>query len=199
MGWMEDADAAAVRLACAGDSSAFRLLVERHSRPVFRLAYRVTGNQQDAEDVVQETFYRAWRQLGRFESRSSFATWLHRITVNCALDHVRQRPRHVQLAHDDSSPEDVAAPAGSSAGEVPSPDRLAFSAEVRQRVVSALGELSPAERTAFVLRHFEGHSIEEIGRTLGLRTSATKHSIFRAVQKMRRALEPVTGWVVSLD
>jgi len=199
MGWMEDADAAAVRLARAGDSSAFRLLVERHSRPVFRLAYRVTGNQQDAEDVVQETFYRAWRQLGRFESRSSFATWLHRITVNCALDHVRQRPRHVQLAHDDSSPEDVAAPAGSSAGEVPSPDRLAFSAEVRQRVVSALGELSPAERTAFVLRHFEGHSIEEIGRTLGLRTSATKHSIFRAVQKMRRALEPVTGWAASLD
>ena len=196
---MEDADVAAVRLARAGDSRAFRLLVERHSRPVFRLAYRVTGNQQDAEDVVQETFLRAWRQLGRFESRSSFGTWLHRITVNCALDHVRQRPRHVQLACDDSRPEDLAAPAGPSAGEAPSPDRLAFSAEVRQRVASALGELSPAERTAFVLRHFEGHSIEEIGRTLGLRTSATKHSIFRAVQKMRRALEPVTGWAASLD
>jgi RNA polymerase sigma-70 factor (ECF subfamily) len=196
---MEDADVAAVRLARAGDSSAFRLLVERHSRPVFRLAYRVTGNRQDAEDVVQETFLRAWRQLGRFESRSSFATWLHRITVNCALDHVRLRPRHVPLAYDQPGPEDVAAPAGPSADEVPSPDRLAFSAEVRQRVASALGELSPAERTAFVLRHFEGHSIEEIGRTLGLRTSATKHSIFRAVQKMRRALEPVAGWVASPD
>jgi RNA polymerase sigma-70 factor (ECF subfamily) len=196
---MEDADAAAVRLARAGDSSAFRALVERHSRPVFRLAYRVTGNQQDAEDVVQETFLRAWRQLGRFESRSSFATWLHRITVNCALDHVRQRPRNAQLAYGDPGPEGETASLGARADGVASPDRLAFSAEVRQRVASALGELSPAERTAFVLRHFEGHSIEEIGRTLGLRTSATKHSIFRAVQKMRRALEPVTGWAASVD
>jgi RNA polymerase sigma-70 factor (ECF subfamily) len=189
MDWMEDPDVAAVRLARAGDSSAFRLLVERHGRPVFRLAYRVTGNQQDAEDVVQETFLRAYRQLDRFESRSSFGTWLHRITVNCALDHVRQRPRH--QAYDELASEDGGATTGPD--EVVSPDRLAFSAEVRQRVASALGDLSPAERTAFVLRHFEGRSIEEIGRTLGLRTSATKHSIFRAVQKMRRALEPVAG------
>ena len=82
---MAESDAAVVAQVCAGDSGAFRVLVDRHSRPVFRLAYRRTGNQQDAEDVVQETFMRAFRQLRRFESRASFGTWIHRIAVNCAI------------------------------------------------------------------------------------------------------------------
>ncbi|MBE3132598.1 MAG: sigma-70 family RNA polymerase sigma factor, partial [Acidobacteria bacterium] len=174
---------------CAGDSGAFRVLVERHSRQAFRLAYQLTGNQQDAEDVVQETFLRAYRQLKRFESRASFGTWIHRIAVNCAMDILRQRPRHQAAGApgdaDTGSAADV--PDEDSAG----PDRLAESAEIRLRLTRALDGLTPAERAAFMLRHFEGRSLEEIGQALGLRTSATKHSIFRAVQKMRRALEPL--------
>ena len=186
---MDESDAEVVAQVCAGDSGAFRVLVERHSRPVFRLAYRLTGNQEDAEDVVQETFLRAFRQLGRFESRSGFGTWIHRIAVNCAMDLLRQRPRH-----------QAAAPLGDldpgGAGDVPDeeaagPERLAASAQIRARLNQVLDDLTPAERTAFMLRHFEGRSLAEIGRVLGLRTSATKHSIFRAVQKMRRALEPL--------
>jgi RNA polymerase sigma-70 factor (ECF subfamily) len=72
-------DAAAVARAKGGDEEAFRVLVERHSRSIYRLAYRMTGRAEDAEDVVQETFVRAYRQLSRFEARSNFATWLYRV------------------------------------------------------------------------------------------------------------------------
>src|SRR5437763_1845973 len=89
---MEETDAAALARAKAGDKDGFRLLVERHSRNVFRLAYRLTGNEQDAEDVVQETFLRAYKQLQNFESRASFGTWLYRIGANYALDLIRSLP-----------------------------------------------------------------------------------------------------------
>src|ERR1051325_5972192 len=91
-------DGAYVSRARTGDTDAFRVLVERHSRSVFRLAYRMTGNEQDAEDVVQETFLRAYRQLGRYESRSSFGTWIYRIAANYSLDLIRSK-KHRQEVH----------------------------------------------------------------------------------------------------
>src|SRR6266540_2019642 len=95
---MDAIDAAAVLArARQGDNEAFRALVERHSRSVFRLAYRMTGNEQDAEDVVQESFLRAYKQLGRFESRANFGTWLYRIVANCSVDLMRaKQARHDQ-------------------------------------------------------------------------------------------------------
>jgi RNA polymerase sigma-70 factor (ECF subfamily) len=190
---MDANDAHDVTLAQAGDETAFRRLVERHGRGVFQLAFRLTGSEPDAEDVVQDAFLKASRELKRFEARSSFRTWLHRIAVNCAYDLLRQRPRH-KAESLDAAAEDAQGGGIEPEADVSSrPDRLAFGAEVQDRVRTALELLTPTERTAFVLRHFEGRSLEEIGETLGLRTGATKHSIFRAVQKMRRALAPVVG------
>jgi RNA polymerase sigma-70 factor (ECF subfamily) len=185
---MPHTDAAAVALARDGDSEAFRALVERHSRAVFRLAHRMTGNASDAEDVVQETFLKAYRQLSRFESRANFGTWVHRIAVNCSIDLIRARP-HREAGHDSADLEQFGAAEAADAGR-PTPERLMLSAEVQERISSAMTALSRMERAAFVLRHFEGQSIEEISRALGLKTNATKHSIFRAVKKMRQALEP---------
>jgi RNA polymerase sigma-70 factor (ECF subfamily) len=186
---MTHTDAATVALARDGNSEAFRALVEHHSRAVYRLAHRMTGNPSDAEDVVQETFLRAYRQLGRFESRANFSTWIHRIAVNCSIDLIRSRPKR-ETAQDGTDLEQVGtAPVTSKAVEA-TPERLMLSAEVQQRISSAMGALSQMERAAFVLRHIEGHSIDEISRTLGLKTNAAKHSIFRAVKKMRVALEP---------
>ena len=185
---MPHTDAAAVALARDGDCDAFRALVERHSRAVFRLAHRMTGNPADAEDVVQETFLRAYRQLGRFESRANFGTWLHRIAVNCSIDLIRARP-HREAAHDAGDLEHLGGAEAADAGR-PSPERLTLSAEVQARVNDAMGALSAMERAAFTLRHFEGQSIDEISRALGLKTNAAKHSIFRAVRKMRLALGP---------
>lgn len=188
---MEVEAGGAVERARSGDSDAFRLLVEQHSRALFRLAFRMTGNESDAEDVVQETFLRAYRQLDKYEARSSFSTWLYRIASNYSLDLIRLRKRHEEKRERGSDQErDIlqTIPVNS-----PGPDRIVYSSQVQERVNEALNELSPQERTAFVLRHFEGQSIEEIGEALGTGTNATKHSIFRAVQKLRRSLEPLVG------
>ena len=186
---MPQTDAAAVALARDGDSEAFRALVERHSRAVYRLAFRMTGSAQDAEDVVQETFLKAYKQLSRFESRANFGTWLHRIAVNCSIDLIRSRPRRETL-QSDTDTELFGATVESTDATGTSPERLMLSTEVQQRISDAMSGLSRMERAAFMLRHFEGRSIDEISESLGLKTNATKHSIFRAVRKMRIALEP---------
>jgi RNA polymerase sigma-70 factor (ECF subfamily) len=178
-------DAAAVALAARGDEDAFRVLVERHSRSVFRLAFRMTGTAEDAEDVVQETFVRAYRQLARFESRSNFATWLYRIGFNCAIDHLRSR----NDKETNPAPEvlDRLAPAATG----PTSEDLVFAGQIGARVQQALNGLSEQERAAFLMRHYHGCSIEEICGALGLKTNAAKHSIFRAVKKMRTELQPL--------
>lgn len=171
------------------------MLVEQHSRGLFRLAFRLTGNEQDAEDVVQESFLRAYRQLGRFDERASFGTWLYRIAVNCSLDVLSARKRRPE------SPITAAVRSGNGAEDevealadaAPTPERMALSGEFRERVAAAMKGLSATERAAFVLRHFEGLGIEEVSRVLECRRGAAKHSVFRAVQKLRRALEPVLG------
>jgi len=191
-----DATEAAAVLARArqGDSEAFRVLVERHSRAVFRLAYRMTGNEQDAEDVVQESFLRAYRQLGRFQSRANFGTWLYRIVANCSVDLMRAK----QSRHDRSRAESLDVIESRPAVDNHGPDRLAESAEIGRRVAEALRELSPLERAAFTLRHHEGRSIQEISAMLGLGTSAAKHSVFRAVKKLRVALAPLHAETVRM-
>jgi len=189
---MEVEAGGAVERARSGDSDAFRLLVEQHSRAIFRLAFRMTGNEQDAEDVVQETFLRAYKQLDRYEARSSFSTWLYRIASNYSLDLMRMRKRH-ESRREHGTDEDQRDILQSIPLDTPGPDRLMYGEEVREKVNAAMDELSAQERTAFVLRHFEGLSIEEIGEALGTGANATKHSIFRAVQKLRRSLEPLVG------
>ncbi len=168
-----------------GDSEAFRMLVERHSRSAFRLAFRMTGNEQDAEDVVQDSLLKAYRHLGRFETRADFGTWLYRIVANCAVDMIRSR--QARQRHAWTEPFEAAT--SGRASEEPGPERLAESSEVQRRVAAALDGLSPLERAAFALRHYEGRSIDEICRTLNLGTSAAKQAIFRAVKKLRVELE----------
>jgi RNA polymerase sigma-70 factor (ECF subfamily) len=190
-----------------GDEEAFQALVDEHSRRVFQLAFRMTGNEQDAEDVVQEGFLRAYRQLGRFESRANFGTWLYRIVANCAIDAIRARQtrmRHLTPTNlmnpenltNPANPGNLANPANPAnpmnlSTSSPNPERLAASEQTRRRIGEALDKLSPVERAAFTLRHYEGRSIDEICRTLNLNTSAAKHSVFRAVKKLRIALEPL--------
>src|SRR6476469_1587702 len=127
-----DATEAAAVLARArqGDSDAFRALVERHSRSVFRLAFRMTGNEQDAEDVVQESFIKAYRQLGRFQTRANFGTWLYRIVANCAVDMIRGRQS--RRAQTPLTPFEHSTSAWAS--DLPGPERLAESSEVQRRI-----------------------------------------------------------------
>jgi RNA polymerase sigma-70 factor, ECF subfamily len=189
---MEWTDQAAAEEARKGNQLAFRVLVERHSRPVFRLAYRMCGNEQDAEDLVQETFLRAYKQLNRFDGRAAFGTWLYRICANCSLDLLRSRKSRKEVK---AKPIESGSASWleAVAAKEPGPDRLAQSGQIAGLLEPALKQLSEMERTAFILRHYEGCDIEEIAQTLGVQTNAAKHSVFRAVQKLRRTLQPALG------
>lgn len=185
---MEGNDLELVEQTRAGDADAFREIVDRHSRRLFKTAYRLTGNEAHADDVVQETFLRAYRNLHRFDARSQLGTWLYRIAVNCSMDLMRKESR--RSAKETSA--DKVEIAALEADE-PRPDRLAASGELGRAVSRVLQGLSPTERTAFVLRHFEGYSSVEIGQLLGMRSGATRNAVFRAVRKLRVALEPMVG------
>jgi RNA polymerase sigma-70 factor, ECF subfamily len=193
---MEVTDAAVVAQVLAGDRDAFRVLVERHSRSIFRVIYRMTGNQQDSEELVQETFLRAYKSLERFELRANFSTWLYRIAVNRTLDFLNARKTHMQTKETYQITDNPDSDEGNQvqvAASTPGPDRLLLSAEMKRKIAGAMGLLTPAERVAFTMRHMEGRSIEEISQTLDLKVSAAKNSVFRAVQKLRQQLEPYAG------
>jgi RNA polymerase sigma-70 factor (ECF subfamily) len=185
---MGGSDAEEVARARSGDEGAFQALVERHSRALFRLAYRMTGNEYDAEDVVQEAFLKAFKRLDQFEDRANFGSWLYRIAANCAYDSLRARARREEQVPPTGDGEEDEV--DSLAAEEPAPDRLVFSTQIQGRVRAAMARLSDRERAAFVLRHFEQMSTKEIGDALGLDEGAAKHSVFRAVRKLRAALEP---------
>lgn len=183
---MDASERAAVLVrARQGDEDAFGALVQQHSRKVFQLAFRMMGNEQDAEDVVQESFLRAYRKLGRFQARADFGTWLYRITANCAVDLMRTK-QHRMGARTEALDEATSP----FAAERPNPEQLSEGLQLGRIVNDALKELSPLERAAFTLRHGEGRSIEEICAVLGLGKSAAKHAVFRAVRKLRGALAP---------
>jgi len=187
---MEWTDTEAVAQVRAGNPDAFRVLVERHGRAVFRLAYRMTGNEQDAEDAVQETFLRAFRQLKHFDGRSAFTTWLYRVCTNCTIDGMRSKKKHEQQRVREREDAEMSL-LEQQKSNAPSAEQLAHSGEISARLEPALAELTLMERTAFVMRHYEGLGIEEISRILEVQPNAAKHSVFRAVQKLRRALEPL--------
>jgi RNA polymerase sigma-70 factor, ECF subfamily len=189
-------DALAVERTLAGERDAYRVLVERHSRNIYRLAYRMTGNAQDAEEVVQEAFLRAYQKLERFAGNANFGTWVYRIAANYAIDRIRQRKAEDARREGHSKPSEDALevdPVSQVKDPSPSPERLAGSAQLGAKMKEALAALSPAERTAIVMRHWDGCAIEEIAAVLKSNSNATKNTVFRAVQKLRRALEPFAG------
>jgi RNA polymerase sigma-70 factor (ECF subfamily) len=175
-----------IRAVLSGDKEAYGALVVRHSHSLFRVAFRITGNEADAEDVVQEAFLRGYQKLEGFESRSNFSTWIYRIAMRCALDRVsgRKVDERSRVGEENDPEQDAVQVADSAAG----PDRLLLSSEIGALQQSAMQSLTATEQTAFVLRHMEDCSTEEIGAALGIAPNAAKQAVFRAVHKMRSRL-----------
>jgi len=184
---MLDDQARWVAKAKTGDTLAFRRLVEMNTSALFRTCVRVTGDKAIAEDAMQEAFFNAFRHLSDFDERAQFSTWLHRIAVNAALEQMRRRHR-VEEALPEVENEDTFFSVTTESE--PGPDRHANSAQIRRDVESQLSRMTVLERSAFVLRHHEGQSLEDISALLSLNVSACKQAIFRAVRKLRLALEP---------
>ena len=179
-------DQATIRAVLAGDKDAYGALVAQHSQALFRAAFRITGEEADAEDVVQEAFLRGYRKLESFDSRSEFGTWIYRIAVRCALDRLGERRKGEDgRVAEDTDPEQGTIQV---ADESARPDRLLLSGEIGAMQEMALRSLTPTERAAFVLRHMEDCSTVEVAAALGIGHSAARQAVFRAVQKLRQRL-----------
>ncbi len=183
---MDRNDHAAIQAVLSGDKEAYGALVVRHSQSLFRVAFRITGNEADAEDVVQEAFLRGYQKLEGFESRSNFGTWIYRIAVRCALDRIggRRMDDSTRIGGETDPEQNEVQVADEAAG----PDRLLLSGEIGAMQQAAMFSLTPTEQTAFVLRHMEDRTTDEIAAALGIRPNAAKQAVFRAVQKLRRRL-----------
>ena len=183
---MGQTDRAAIDAVLAGDRDAYGELVKRHSRMLFRVAFRMTGNEADADDVVQDAFLRAYQSLALFESRADFGTWVYRIAVRCALDRLaRRRKDESRRVSEETDPEQETVQVADSR---PDPERLAMSAEISALHELAMRGLTAMERTAFVLRHLEDRSTDEIAAAMNVTRNTAKQSVYRAVQKVRHRL-----------
>jgi len=186
-------DHALIRAVLSGDKNAYGALVARHGENMFRVAYRIVESEADAEEIVQETFLRGYRGLADFDARADFRTWIYRIAVNCALQALNKR--RSQAAVPIAEEFDDERPAIQLADRGAGPERLLLDREIEHRRQAAMEKMTTDERLAFVLRHLEGRSTEEIAAALQVTPNNAKQAVFRAVQKMRRSLAPL--WVKS--
>jgi len=177
-----------VRAAKAGDISAYEQLVRRYDRNVFRIAQHITHNREDAEDVVQDAFLKAYENLAKFQEQSKFYTWLVRIAVNEALMRLRQRrpERTVSLDEDVRTEEDTVP--REVADWSPNPEQLYSQSEMREILQRTIQGLPPGFRTVFVLRDVEGLSTEETAEALDLSIPAVKSRLLRARLQLRERL-----------
>jgi len=164
-----------VGLARAGDTSAFDRLVSMHQREVYALAYRILGNAEDAADIQQETFVRAWRNLRRFRQDAAFSTWLHRIAVNLCLSAKRRK----SLVQCDIPPEELAS---QSVGPNPGADVAAL-----RRII---GSMPAHHRVLIVLRDLEGRSFEEIAGMIGCSVGSARSRLCKARGMLRERMRP---------
>ena len=185
MGCMDTNDHEAIRAVLSGNRDAYGALVAHYSHSIFRVAYRITGNEADADEVVQDAFLRGYRKLDSFESRSNFGTWIYRIAVRCELDRIGRRGgenSHASVPVD-AEPEAIQIP-----DRAPGPEQLLLSSEMSAFRETAMHSLTPLERTAFTLRHMEDCSMEEIAAALEIAPNAAKQAVYRAVHKLRQRL-----------
>jgi RNA polymerase sigma-70 factor (ECF subfamily) len=176
---VERTDAQVVRDVLAGDRDSYRLLVRRYGDTLYGHALRMTGNHDEAADLVQRAFVKGFKKLGSCREPDRVGAWLFRIVANLCKDHVRS-PRRGDL------------PLGRLAGVLPGdqdPERDAAGAEIRSRVWVALDALTPEQREAFVLKHVEGRSYEEIAAVMDLSVASLKMRVHRAREALRGLLE----------
>ena len=185
-----------IREAQRGDRSAFDSLVRRYDQSVLRLALHMLGNEQDAQDVHQEAFLKAYRHLGNFRFECSFYTWLYRIATNLCLDHLRRRKSRREDAatlvdaHGDemdllSNVSDTRAMAN--------PARELDRKRMGERINEALSRLTPRERMVFELKHYQGLKLRTIGEMLSTTEETAKNTLFRATRKLRANLAELKG------
>jgi RNA polymerase sigma-70 factor (ECF subfamily) len=180
-----------IRDAQRGNTQAFEQLVRQYDRPVLRLAAHLTGSAEDAQDIYQEAFLRAYINLERFRFECSFYTWIYRIVSNLCIDHLRKKGLHrfdvVSTVTPEGEEEAVLdRVADDRAGA--SPERSFMTGELRRSVLRALERLSPRERMVFELKHYHGMRLRTVAGILHTTEGTIKNTLFRATHKLRSEL-----------
>jgi RNA polymerase sigma-70 factor (ECF subfamily) len=183
-----------IREAQRGDRSAFDSLVRRYDQSVLRLALHVLGNEQDAQDVHQEAFLKAYRHIGNFRFECSFYTWLYRIVTNLCLDQLRRRKTrredHAVVLDRGGDEIDLLA-AVSDDRSFSNPGKELDRKFLGEKIQAALGKLTPRERMVFELKHYQGLRLRTIGEMLNTTEETAKNTLFRATKKLRGQLAGV--------
>lgn len=195
-GPMEDGDSEVVAAAGHGDAAAIEQLMRRHGRRIFRLAHNITGNHEDAEEVVQDAFHIALLRLGTFRGDSRFSTWLTRIAINQALMVVRRHRPHL-LPLDESEDTSEGWLPQEIADWGPNPEQRYAQRELQEILNRVAAELKADQRIVFQLRDLEQLSIEETARALGISTPAVKSRLLRARLALREKLNQYFGPVTA--
>ena len=184
-------DTILVRRAQNGDTAAFEELVRHYDRTVLRLASHLTDSTEDAQDIYQEAFLRAYRNIGRFRFECSFYTWMYRIVANLCCDHLRRKQLYNRYAYAEpysADDEETVLDRASDQRATTSPERAALNGELRKRILWALNKLSPRERMVFELRHYEGLKLQSVATILSTTENTVKNTLFRATHKLRLQL-----------
>lgn len=184
-----------------GDSAAFEILCKQSANTVFRVARRIMRNDEDAEDVVQESFQRAFIHLNSFNGDSQFSTWLSRIAINAALMKLRKKHRLWEVPLDESGEPEQPSSQIDVEDQGPNPEQL-YAQKERQRILSkAMSDLTPGMRKAFELRELDERSTEETARMMGISVGAVKARLFHGRRKLRERLKRHVGsaWTFRRD
>jgi len=184
----EEREMALVHAARGGDMHAFEQLVRRNQRMVFRIAQHITGSPEDAEEVIQEAFLKAFQNLERFEERSRFSTWVTRITVNTALMRLRERRGHETVPLREDNADDPGALPPEVADWRPDPEQIYTRRELRSILERALAGLPQHYSTVFLLRDVEGFTTAETAEALGISITAVKARLLRSRLQLRERL-----------
>jgi RNA polymerase sigma-70 factor (ECF subfamily) len=171
-----------------GEIDAFRRLVERSKITTYRLAYDLSGNRHDAEDICQEAYIRALKGLQRFRGDAKWSSWMHRITVNVFLDHRRaNRKEFVEFNDELETPETV--DAKHTTHPHPDPLTLTEAGDIQRQIDRALDSLPPRERSVFVLRHYQDLKLSDIAKAMDIAEGTVKVHLHRAVRRLRKELQ----------
>ncbi len=184
-------DTSLIREAQQGNRAAFEELVRHYDQAVLRLALHLTGSDADAQDVYQEAFLKAYKNLGSFRFECSFYTWIYRIVTNLCLDHLRKRnvrKEEAPVAVDASGEEYSRLEQFADARAGANPERDLMRRELGRKIGAALEGLTPRERMVFELKHYHGLRLRTVGEMLNTTEETAKNTLFRATQKLRVAL-----------
>jgi RNA polymerase sigma-70 factor, ECF subfamily len=191
----KQSDAALVAAAKHGDTQAFEGLVLRHRQRVLAVAHRITNNREDAEDVAQEGFHKAFLHLDAFQEKARFSTWLTRIVMNEAFMLVRQRRGILEVLPDNSG-EGANAVSEAFVDKLPDPEESCWRRERAQLLTRAINQLAPKTRRMILLRDIEERSTEETAHILSTSIGAVKARVFQGRRKLRRTVNARLLWGV---